>query len=260
MNLCSEWRTFVLTFKKVPHALTAPLRRGLKLALEKLHKATANGTALDDPAVMRAWKLLQLVPRLLLHRRPGGHKYEKHELEERVRFFDAGEWATLYNNALQTARGTRPGRELSDEERETALYERACQLVQDGEVSHARQTLVGMSFAPGDKETFRQLQDKDARPRTPTEALPEELRDFVPPTSVQLDKSLLLNTLRGLRKGLSGGLSGMRNEHLKVLLPDTEALDYLITAATLLINARLSPEALAPFKLTRMSAFQKSGA
>ena len=117
-----------------------------------------------------------------------------------------------------------------------------------------------MSLAPGDKETLRQLQDKDARPRTPTEALPEELRDFVPPTSVQLDKSLLLNTLRGLRKGLSGGLSGMRNEHLKVLLPDTEALDYLTTAAILLVNARLSPEALGPFKLARMTALQKSGA
>ena len=52
----------------------------------------------------------------------------------------------------------------------------------------------------------------------------------------------------------------MRNEHLKVLLPDTEALDYLTTAATLLVNARLSPEALAPFKLARMTALQKSGA
>ena len=52
----------------------------------------------------------------------------------------------------------------------------------------------------------------------------------------------------------------MRNEHLKALLPDTEALDFLATAATLLANARLAPETLAPLKLARMTALQKSGA
>ena len=34
----------------------------------------------------------------------------------------------------------------------------------------------------------------------------------------------------------------MRNEHLKVLLPDQEALEWLVTAAHLFVNAKLAPE------------------
>ena len=117
-----------------------------------------------------------------------------------------------------------------------------------------------MSLAPGDTETLEQLTNEEARPTALAEDLPEELRNFKPLTGVHLDKQLLLNTLRGLRRGLSGGLSGMRNEHLKSLLPDTEALDWLVSAVNLFVNARLIEEEMAPFRLARMTALQKSGA
>ena len=110
---------------------------------------------------------------------------------------DAGRWEVLYDQALATAKGPKPGRELSDEERAVAAAERACQLVREGEVSHARQALVGMPLAPGDDETLWQLKNIEARPEELTEALPEDLRTYVPPTDVQLSKHLLLQTFAG---------------------------------------------------------------
>ena len=111
VDLCTEWRTFVLTFGKVPYVLTAPLRRALKVPLEVLHRACLNNTA-DSTEATRAWKLLQLVPRLLLHRAPGGERYTKDELQQRARSFDNGHWDYLLRKAHNTTRGKGPGKEL----------------------------------------------------------------------------------------------------------------------------------------------------
>ena len=94
-----------------------------------------------------------------------------------------------------------------------------------------------MSLAPGDAETLRQLTNTEARPLAPAEGdeLPEDLTNFRPTEEVLLDKKLLLQTLRGLRKELSGNLSGMRNKHLKILLP-VMALYYTILYSTLLYS------------------------
>ena len=102
---------------------------------------------------------------------------------------------------------------------------------------------------------MRQLQDKEIpRELAPEDTLPEELLSLAPPTEVHLEKNLLLQTLRSLRRGLSGGLSGMRNEHLKAFLPDTEALDYLAQAAHLFVNAHVATEVLDSFRLARWTA------
>ena len=68
--------------------LTAALRRALTLPLEVLHLASREGKALTDQDVLRAWKLFQLVSRLLLHKRPEKERYSKEELASRVRLFD----------------------------------------------------------------------------------------------------------------------------------------------------------------------------
>ena len=114
VDLNTEWRAFVPTFSKVPFALTAPLRRALRLPLQAIHTTAQRGTAEGTQETHRAWKLLQLVPRLLLHKEPG-QRYSKDELQHRARLFDQGKWNLLYQQALHTERRRGPQRELSEE-------------------------------------------------------------------------------------------------------------------------------------------------
>ena len=119
--------------------------------------------------------MFQLVLRLLLQRQPGGHRYSKGDLQQRFRLFDGGKRAQLHEKVVETAVGPRLRMKVSDEEVQAKAYETACQLVKQGEVSHARQRLIGMSLAPEDGETLRQLKNTNARPDRLTEELPEEL-------------------------------------------------------------------------------------
>ena len=72
---------------------------------------------------------------------------------------------------------------------------------------------------------MRQLTDVDLRSPHLQRELPAEVLDYVPDEQVRLDKNKFLNNLRSLRRGLSGGLSGHRNEHLKLCLDDEGAAD-----------------------------------
>ena len=44
----------------------------------------------------RGWKLMMLLPRLLLHRPPGGGKIPKRKLVERFEKFSRGEWTDMF--------------------------------------------------------------------------------------------------------------------------------------------------------------------
>ena len=60
---------------------------------------------------------------------------------------------------------------------------------------------------------------------------------------VQLPTRPVANALREAQHGSAAGLSGMRAEHLKLLLHDLEALELLAEAATHLAQARMPPDA-----------------
>ena len=61
---------------------------------------------------------------------------------------------------------------------------------------------------------------------------------------------------RGKARG-AAGLSGMRAEHLKLLLQDAEALELLADAATLLARASVPPEIQTALAMARLTALRK---
>ena len=142
---------------------------------------------------------------------------------------------------------------------EMARLHTACRQVRLGEASHTRQMLTAANLAPGDAETFRQLVDADACPEKPSERIPREVLDYVPEEPLQPDERLFQNRLRGKPRGLSGGLSSMKNEHLKLLLHDEEALTLLTGAARQLATGILAPEIARALAMSRITASQKSG-
>ena len=147
-----------------------------------------------------AWKLFCLVPFLLLRRPFGGRRVSREDLCERFDKFTRGEWHALLEEALaEDHRGISKARTSTLEAKARA----ACQKVQLGEVSRARQCLVGASIAPGTEESFRAMQDR--RPQEVVREIPAEVREFQPEVPVSLDKPIFLKSLRSARRGSSPG-------------------------------------------------------
>ena len=121
----------------------------------------------DDTTEIRGWKLFFLLPRILLHRPARGGLVPKAQLQERVDKFLQGQWVALLETSFElsvqgAAASCRRRREQKDTiERRTA---RAFELCQLGELSSARQTLVGAAIAPGDSQTEKSLKDETRRP------------------------------------------------------------------------------------------------
>ena len=65
--------------------------------------------------------------------------------------------------------------------------------------------------------------------------------------------------LRDARRGGAAGLSGMRAEHLKLLLQDVTALELLAHVCTRLANAQVPADVVAGLAMSRLTALQKPG-
>ena len=92
--------------------------------------------------------------------------------------------------------------------------EKAAQKVWLGEITCARQCLTGAPLAPGNDNTFNELQRK--RPQEVVRELPEHVRAFTPETPLVVNKEILLKSLKSSPRGSSPGPGGCTYEHLKV--------------------------------------------
>ncbi|MDE0759467.1 MAG: hypothetical protein OSB45_15020, partial [Pseudomonadales bacterium] len=82
----------VRTFKKVPGCIRGHFTRILTQSLVAVASARGN----DETAEVRAWKLLFLLPRLILHTSRRGGEAGERELKNRIELFDAGRDDTVY--------------------------------------------------------------------------------------------------------------------------------------------------------------------
>ena len=174
MDLEELFAERVPMLKSCPHFFRGRLRNSFRVALEERHRAEGEG---DELAEERVWKLFALVPRMLMHRVKGTASVGRDELASRGELFVRGRWREL----LASARNSIPIRtqksqsSRSDEERRgLAAQER----MQKGQVSRARQELVGSPLAPKTEETLRELRER--RPQVATREIPREVLDFSP--------------------------------------------------------------------------------
>ena len=206
--------------KTVPIFLRGPFRNALKVALAEILASP------DAVRQERGWKLLILLPRMLLHRPPGGGLIAKEKLEARFHAFGRGDWGQLLEasqkcdeKAAQSRRRGRRRTVVNDVENRVL---RAELLVQVGELSAARQALEGAALAPGNQATLDLLTDATRRPphlRTP---LSPEVLGHTPIREFELDEPTFNKNLRSSRRGAAGGPSGMTTEHLRPLLDELE--------------------------------------
>ena len=97
----------------------------------------------------------------------------------------------------------------------------------------------------------------ERRPPEALTAVPQEVLDYEPAEKLNLNRRLFLETLRETPRGSAGGLSGLRFEHLKVLLDDENATDLLYTVAQDLARAELPRETQEVLRTGSLVALQK---
>ena len=127
--------------------------------------------------------------------------------------------------------------------------------VQRGQVSRARQELVGAKLAPKDQTTLNELRGR--RPQEQLREIPEDVMSFEPETPVQLDQKNFATCLRRSPSGSSPGPGGCTNEMLRVVLDDPEALFLLTAAAEDFARADVPQCIFGVFMLATMTALQK---
>ena len=200
----------------------------------------------------RSWKMFCLLLFLLLHR-PVNKSTIKEVLYRRFDLFGVGAWDTLVDEAVASIPQARPTprRSWNMEDRGKA----ACQKVKFGEITRARQCLTGAALAPGNDDTFDELQRK--RPQEIQRELPEHVRGFVPDSPLALDRVAFMKSLKTSPRGSSPGPGGCTYEHLKVLLDETDIFELLFDAVTSLAQARVPASISKALTSARLTALTK---
>ena len=180
----------------------------------------------------------------------------REELLARAAAFERGEWTSLLENARQLPVPTESPPK-SDEMLAAERRERACAKVRIGEVSRARQVLTAAELAPGTEDTFHALTDPERRPPAARTPIPPKVLAHDPLDPVQLSAWAVATALREARRGGAPRLSGMRAEHLKLLLQDVESQELLAYAATRVARAQLPPTVAAGVAMARLTALRK---
>ena len=107
VNLTVVFRQRAAVMRTVPHFLRSSFRNATKLAPEE---ATWENHRMDTVRQERGWKLFMLLPRMLLHRPPGGGLISKEKLVGRVQMFARRDWIPLLRASAtcdeQAARAT----------------------------------------------------------------------------------------------------------------------------------------------------------
>ena len=201
--------------QSVPWMLRGAFRSAIKVALQEI---LAGAQANNDVRTTRGWKLLLLLPRMLLFRPARGGIVSRQKLEARLRSFEDGHWIELLSDSTvcaekahtQSVRRRRHQHHDDDAKRAS----RALSLVQVGELSAARQALEGASMAPGTIATLRELTHPDRRPPVPREEMSRVVAEAQPAERFQLASEEFLICVRKARRGAAAGPSGMTSDHL----------------------------------------------
>ena len=246
LDLELELRKPVRTVREVPRWFKGCVLQAYSVALRQWHR--------DRTAA--SWKLVVLVPRMLLQPTLEHGKSGKGVFHDRMRRFNQGEWLGLLKEAADNE-PARASRELDAETAAEKRREQAEVKVRLREVRRARLLLTSNGLAPGSSETLTELTDEALRPRELSEVIPDNLLGFVPDVKVKLDKHIVLEALRSAGRGSAQDLAGTRYEHLRVVLDDEEVWDLLVQFLEAFARAEVPADVAAALRLGRLTALKK---
>ena len=174
------------------------------------------------------------------------------QVKDRLRRWRAGEVAQLWQEAVQNLEQPRRGRKRrrEDETEEEILRKRnakrAYTMASEGQFTKALQAITSSGMAEYSAATERQMRSKHPPPQRPIGPPPTTEHAPISFTST----SVLKHGLK-FRKGSAPGPSGLRPEHLRVVLQSTSARrDSALVSLTKLLNKMMAgcvPAEVAPY-------------
>ena len=257
VDLAAEFRQRCRTMKRVPLTSRGDYARIQAQVLGHIVQQYRQSADTQHENKVLTWKLLMLLPRLLLHHAARGGESGARELRRRIALFDAGEWDALLTKCRATADANSPRPRLGPVAQQRAKEKAVISLVEQGELSHAARVLRSAGLAPGDQNPLDELRNSELRPRVLRDPLPQESLQFQPQDPLKLDRDIFANVLQQTRKGLSAGLIGMRNEYLKLCLEDDLSLDLLSTVAEFIAQANVPTRIVQTMSVSSITALKK---
>ena len=140
---------------------------------------------------------------MLFHRTKWSGAIGRHELAKRADDITEGRWLRLVEAIISLMREPQ-SRSTIQENSNSGRERRGLQAqsrVQEGQVSRARQALVGAALAPGNNATLKELQRR--RPQVVLSENPPELLNRDPESVLMLDRKLFAECLRKARSNFS---------------------------------------------------------
>ena len=239
--------------RSVPHFLKGPFRNALRLAL-------AEAVSEEVICQERGWKLMLLLPHMLLHRPPRGGLIAKDKLHQRFQSFVRGEWLMLLEASgrcyEEAAIARRRRRHQGDDVQKRAG--RADLKVALGELSSSRQALEGGEIAPGTRATLQQLTDESKHPPRLIVPVPPEIMSHTLRVPFALDSDKFLKNVRSAKRGAAAGSSGVTVEHLRPLLDSVTDQQWLCKLAEQFAQGRITPTVIEAIRMGKMTALRQA--
>ena len=178
----------------VPHVMRAAFSSAIRVACEEI----VDGFSVDNIIRQeRAWKLLLLLPRMLLCR-PAEEAVFQEGIGAEIGVFLARVGLVQHTHGSQ--RSVRRGRHHNSDAVEARAV-RAVKLVQLGEVSAGRQALESARVALGTLATLAELTNQQRWPPLPRDPLPADLANAMPESPFDLAFDRFANNIRSAKRG-----------------------------------------------------------
>ena len=184
----------------------------------------------ESPDDVLAWKLLFLLPRMLLSPSSGANKSGVKSVRARYKNFRDFHWDELIQLNRPTSAPVKP------QDPEKQLRNAAIRLAKCGELSKSARILTSKGLAPASDETVQKLISKHPRGDSTPLITPSSSTHCTP---IQLSPSIIISAIRKSPRGSGTGPSGWRFEHMRCLLDDVFSRDVLIAALSFIAQGKL---------------------
>ena len=237
--------------RSVSHFMRGRFRHNLTVTLQGRCRAKLVGDRFGEK---RAWKAFGLAPAMLLHKPKTGGQYRSSCVVGAGQQIREGSMGRFVGRTCSNRIGVIRSKDSTQDAEQKSRGEAACNRVQQGQVSRARQALTGATLAPGTWKTLAELQRR--RPQEQVREIPPEVMAGNP-TPVVLDPVAFSQCLSSAPSGSSPGPGGCTYEMLKVCVDDRETLHLLLRAAEDLARAKAPETVTRAFTMSTMTALQK---
>ena len=204
----------------------------------------------EDPSCDLGWKLLLLLPRMILQPQVRGGKVGVRDTKARYQRFIHFHWRELIQFQKDYSPPICSSKNEDDHRKRVAI-----RLVRCGELSRAAKALTSQGLAPANDETLNKLRSKYPSRR---EGLCDGPCMSGPVSSLTLKSSVLFDAIRKAPRGSGAGPSGWRYEHIRALLDNIVTCDLLYQTCSLITEGKIPDSVVPLLSASRLIALPKA--